>query len=226
MQEATQLTFQTEPVGNVLYSRHYLKRLKQAVTLESQAKEAARRIVHDANCQAEATLDQAKKAGFQQGLLMWIDIIAEQLTGSNSRQQSFNDRLEDCLAERLRRFFNESPVILQIIEKWRAENKISHDAELSITIPENRKYLVPFISSALKEGRVNSPEILFTDESDFLIKSGIYVLSFRPDNLSHKLAREMIDESFDIKNLVKNGNIDLLNAMKAKLDVLEKEIMR
>lgn len=224
MHEVTHLTFTPEPVGNVLYSHHYLKRLRKATTLESQAKEAARRIIRDANSQADVLFERAQQDGFQQGLLLWMDTIAEHITIADYQHQLITARLQEQLAERLRIFFDESQVILQIIKKWLDDNDISAEHKLMVSLPQSRKHLAPVITTALKEKTAITSEILFNEEKDILVKSGSYVLSFRADLLIDKLTREVINGSTDLQNKVKLMNTHLLSKMKEKLEIIEKEM--
>lgn len=179
------------PIDGVLLSHKQLQRHKRAVCLEQQTQQHARRIVRDAQQQAELIRQHAYQEGYQQGMLDALQQAASYMANN----QMLDGRCREQLAQHARAMLSSAvdhpETLLLVLDEW-LRSLPDSDETLYLTLPATAHALHPRLMDVLATGWAGKIQLDYHARSDFVMRHADQVAEFSPELYVKSATRSLL----------------------------------
>lgn len=212
-----------DAIEKILVPGKILKARDKALRIIEQAQDNASKLVKLAHFEAKKISEAAFSEGFQAGIMMSFESVAEYLQNSDVLYHQFYNQVNDSIRHNLEKALEGDKVFRLVIENWlqkvAQENPDSnHPLILLIPIysPNIKKDLLEYIKTFWKgEVQVHQHE-----ENRFVIKHANKIAEFSPEQwISHQKIKAdyLIKLEQQLSCLSKQAVHELINSLSKKL---------
>lgn len=179
------------PVDGVLLGRKQLQRHRRAVCLEQQAQQHARRIVRDAQQQAELIRQHAYQEGYQQGMLDTLQQTASYMADSQTLDGRCREQLGQHARAMLSSAVDHPETLLLVLDEW-LRNLPASDETLYLTLPATAHALHPRFMDVLATSWAGKIQLDYHSRSDFVMRHADQVAEFSPEQYVKSATRSLL----------------------------------
>ncbi|ETT01172.1 MULTISPECIES: hypothetical protein [Providencia] len=169
-------------INGVLIKNKIVKSSYYIDKLEKDAQERAKKILKDAQSEAELLQEQAYFDGYKQGMLCALNQTISFFTHQSDIVLNLQKQVDSYVRDMLFEIVNNPETLFVVLDEWLA-NIHSTEHSLLITLPKTTKYsdvkLTEFIEKRW-EGNVN---INYHNHNHFIFHCGSYIAEFSPDKI-------------------------------------------
>ncbi len=163
----------------VVIRRHTLAEQTRAYVTIKEARAYARRIVKEAQLQAESITLEAMQQGFSDGWQDSLNVIYESLQGTKHVHSQIEAALKQSVQDSLEKAMQQPGLELQLIEGW-LEAAPPVEATLHLVLPNGAQSQVPAIIRRVEESLKITPTVSIGNSKNIVIESGEQVFEFSP----------------------------------------------
>ncbi|EBH8768131.1 hypothetical protein NW381_001359 [Salmonella enterica] len=197
--------FPQPPLDGVLIKQDTIRKNYYFRRLEQQARQRAKEIIKDAQIEAQELQKNARREGFQQGMLTALQQIATYLSDSNRALAHWQKKLDKQVREVMSVSVNHPETLMLVLDEWLSGINTSECA-VHILFPVSMKHIHSEIAERLNEEWGGMIYIEFHSESTFVFRCGDDIAEFSPvafiDAGSCKIMKESTsDMNMDCKSI-------------------------
>lgn len=179
------------PVDGVLFSRKQLLRRMRTKGLEQQAKQHARRILRDAQQEAELIRQHAYQEGYQQGMLDALQQTASYLAASQTLDGRCRERLSQHVRAMLSSAVDHPETLLLVLDEW-LRNLPASDETLYLTLPSTAHALQPRLREVLAANWKGKIQLDYHAGPDFVMRHADQLAEFSPAQYVESATRALL----------------------------------
>jgi len=110
-----------ESIEGVLIPGSDLKKREKVENILKQAKHHASKIIKEANIQAQTIRESAQSAGYQAGIILSINSVADFIDNNQSIYLKFYTKTHESMLKNLRHALNSPEIFPLLLEHWLAD---------------------------------------------------------------------------------------------------------
>lgn len=166
----------------VVIRRQRLAEQNRAHITIKEARAYARRIVKQAQLEAEEIKHEAMQQGFGDGWQDSLDVIYQSLRGTEQLHVQIEQALKQVVHETLEKALAQPALELQLLEGWLAAAPQA-PASLNLVLPRRAQAQVPAITRRIEEALRVTPTISIGDGEGVVIECGDQIVEFSPTRI-------------------------------------------
>jgi len=163
----------------------------RAIRLEQQAQQHARRIVRDAQQEAELIRQHAYQEGYQQGMLDTLQQTASYMADSQTLDGRCREQLSQHARTMLSSAVDHPETLLLVLDEW-LRNLPASDETLYLTLPTTAQVLQPRLMDVLSDGWTGKIHLDYHARPDFVMRHADQFAEFSPSQYVESATRELL----------------------------------
>lgn len=172
--------FPLNPIEGILIKGKTLEHNFYTHKLEQQAHKRAKRILNEAEQEAESLRLYAYQDGYEQGMICALQQVSSYLVDSQTMYWEWLDKLQSYARDMFSAAVDHPETFLIVLDEWlRDFNKPKK--QLFLTLPENAKNEHAKLMSLLRENWSGTINIEYHNEQSFVIRSDDQIAEFSPE---------------------------------------------
>ncbi|CNF34517.1 hypothetical protein [Yersinia kristensenii] len=183
---------------NVLMSGACKRSYKKAKTLVEQARYHAKGMINAAHHDAEAIYHESHRIGYERGLLLGVDTIAQFINNKNRHMNEIHSQLRDEFKALIIQAVDTESVLLALFENWvDGIEKKDDTVPFYILLPATSRRYKKKLKQYINDTHQGSVVFEYHQDSRYVFKYREQLVEFAPDSV--------IDTQID--GLLKNKDI-------------------
>jgi len=162
--------------------RRRLAEQSRAHTTIREARAYARRIVKQAQLDAEKIKNEAMHEGFSDGWQDSLDVIYQSLRGTEQLHVQIEQALKQVVHDTVEKALAQPALELQLLEGWLAAAPQA-PASLNLVLPRRAQAQIPAITRRIEEALRVTPTISVGDGDGIVIECGDQIVEFSPTRI-------------------------------------------
>lgn len=191
--------FPQPPLGGVLIKHKTLQKNRSFRRLEEQARQRAKKLIKDAQKEAQMLQEEACREGFQQGLIIALKQVAIYLSNSNLTLQYWQQQLEKQVREMLAASVNHPETLLLVLDEWLSELS-SSNTSVNIILPEAVKAKYSDTISRVAGDKGVMIHIGYHPGANVIFRCGEDIAEFSPAEFTEMSSRRILMRNLPVLN--------------------------
>lgn len=190
MQDITPVNPQPYAIEGVLITQQQLKTTRRSKGIIDEAQRRAKKIICDAEKQANALKEQGYQQGIEQGLLYCLPPIATFIAETCRVNQQQYQAMRDDVRQKITQLACDAELIHALVQRWQALYPKIKQHKVTIRLPTGWRHIEHTLSALLR-GQGVRVEIEREERDVLQIKVGDYVLRLMVEPFAQQLCEEM-----------------------------------
>ncbi|HHE6471361.1 TPA: hypothetical protein ACPFI9_003978 [Providencia rettgeri] len=169
-------------IDGVLIKNRIVKSSYYIEKLEKNAQERAKKILQNAQSEAELLHEQAYIDGYQQGLFYALEQVISFFSNQSEIVLNLQKQIDSYTKDMLSEIANNPGTLLVVLDEWLAGiHSIEH--VLQVTLPKATKYSDSKLAEYIADKWKGNVSITYHNHNHFIFHCGNYIAEFSPEKI-------------------------------------------
>lgn len=182
MLKCIQIQSHQPPINGVLIKNKIVKSSYYIEKLEKNAQERAKKILKDAQSEAELLQEHAYIDGYRQGMFCALNQIVSFFSGQSDIVLNLQKQVDSYAKDMLSGIANNPGTLLVVLDEW-LSGIHSTEYVVQITLPKSAKYLESNLDEFVAEKWKGNVSINYHNHNHFIFHCGSYIAEFSPEKI-------------------------------------------
>ncbi|HCZ4708594.1 TPA: hypothetical protein O3H02_004259 [Salmonella enterica subsp. enterica serovar Saintpaul str. CFSAN004144] len=183
--------FPQSPLGGVLIKHKTLQKNRSLRRQEEQARQRAKKLIKDAQKEAQMLQEEACREGFQQGVIIALKQVATYLSNSNLTLLHWQLQLDKQVREMLAASVNHPETLLLVLDEWLSELS-SSNSSVNVVLPEIMKVKYSDAISQVVRDKGVMVHIGYHHDANVVFRCGEDIAEFSPTEFTEMASRRIL----------------------------------